>query len=461
MSDQLSNSNSVSVLAAARSSDMAKLVIVGAVLVLLTAIAPSIHSTKWGTLTHWMIVFLTAIGAGWVAMASDHLNVRHALWTIFIVAIAMRLSLLFVHPYLSTDIFRYIWDGRVQAAGINPYRYIPNAPELADLRDPIIFPWINRADYAPTVYPPGGQMLFFIITRFGESVVAMKLGLLACEAVAIGATLVILKHLDLPLTRIAAFVWHPLAVWEIAGSGHIDAGMFALLMVGIAVFLFRRPLIAGALVTAAALMKPTALLALPVFWRPWNFKLPTVVVATAALLYLPYLAVGSKVLGFLPGYIVEEELSHGDGFRYVLIVERFFGSQPGAAISYAGVFITIMVVLSIAIGFRKDRSDHATMKALVVLLAAFLVLLTPHYPWYYLALVPFLAFFPNYWTLWLLTVGGFQTYQYGPTVQIPSYDDRQIVFHIVVLLAIARDVWAARAQRLPDLKRESSRELPR
>ena len=93
----------------------------------------------------------------------------------------MRLALLFVEPYLSTDIYRYVWDGRVQAAGINPYRHVPSAPEVAHLRDAAIFPNINRADYAVTIYPPAAQAIFLAVTRLGESVVAMKLGLLAFE----------------------------------------------------------------------------------------------------------------------------------------------------------------------------------------------------------------------------------------------------------------------------------------
>jgi alpha-1,6-mannosyltransferase len=63
-------------------------------------------------------------------------------------AIALRALLLTAPPILSTDIYRYVWDGRVQAAGIDPYRYIPADPALASLRDPVVYPQINRADYA-------------------------------------------------------------------------------------------------------------------------------------------------------------------------------------------------------------------------------------------------------------------------------------------------------------------------
>ena len=35
-------------------------------------------------------------------------------------------------PDLSDDLYRFVWDGRVAAAGISPYRFAPDTPELAD-----------------------------------------------------------------------------------------------------------------------------------------------------------------------------------------------------------------------------------------------------------------------------------------------------------------------------------------
>ena len=93
--------------------------------------------------------------------------------------------MLLFDPLLSTDIYRYIWDGRVQAAGINPYRYFPAHDALAHLRDATIFPRINRADYAVTIYPPVAEFFFLIVTRIGESVTVMRLALLGCEAVSV------------------------------------------------------------------------------------------------------------------------------------------------------------------------------------------------------------------------------------------------------------------------------------
>src|SRR5512146_2483079 len=73
---------------------------------------------------------------------------------ILVVAALLRLPLLLAPPYLSNDVYRYVWDGRVQAAGVNPYRYVPAAAALEALRDDRIYPEINRRERAVTIYPP-------------------------------------------------------------------------------------------------------------------------------------------------------------------------------------------------------------------------------------------------------------------------------------------------------------------
>jgi hypothetical protein len=129
------------------------LAIMAIALTAMTIAAPTLHSrySGWALIATFESGGLGAWAAERLAARSDQ---RPALIIILAGAVAMRLALLFVEPCLSSDIYRYIWDGRVQIAGINPYRYVPKAPELAQLRDAAIFPNINRASYAPTIYPP-------------------------------------------------------------------------------------------------------------------------------------------------------------------------------------------------------------------------------------------------------------------------------------------------------------------
>src|SRR5919106_5531001 len=124
----------------------------------------------------WFIKVALAQSAIYMIAVWIVLRARPSRSTFLIViafAVLFRLSILFAPPYLSDDIYRYIWDGRVQAAGINPYRYVPSAPELAQLRDEAIYQKINRRNYAHPIYPPLAEVLFFLTTRISESVVWM------------------------------------------------------------------------------------------------------------------------------------------------------------------------------------------------------------------------------------------------------------------------------------------------
>jgi hypothetical protein len=84
------------------------------------------------------IISLCLAGALWllaVAIVRRGGLPPRTIWLVLVVVVAMRLLTLTAPPILSSDIYRYVWDGRVQLAGINPYRYLPVADELAFLRD--------------------------------------------------------------------------------------------------------------------------------------------------------------------------------------------------------------------------------------------------------------------------------------------------------------------------------------
>lgn len=403
----------------------------------LTAVGPSLH-LKFGG---WAFLLLFLLAAGGIALAQRlgrQIEAKEAIVAILVTAALMRLALLFVEPYLSTDIYRYIWDGRVQAAGINPYRYLPSAPELAALRDAAIYPNINRADYAPTIYPPVAQALFFAITRFGESVVVMKLGLITFEIGLVAALLAVLQHLRMPLSRVAIYAWHPLPIWEVAGNGHVDGAMGALLMLGVLLCIKGRALPAGVLVTLGALVKPTALLALPVFWRPWNWRLPAIVALTAVVAYVPYLSVGRGVFGFLGGYVEEEGFASGRGFNLLWLLERIAGPMPRASLIYVSVAAVLLCSAALAVGFRRDRTAAAGLACLSWLLVTFLILASPHYPWYFLALVPVLALHGSV-TGWVLSLGCIAIYGSVEGAGWPDYDTRIALFTAATFIAVAYD----------------------
>ena len=416
-------------------------------LCVLTAAGPELHWRLGG----WVLIgsfAVASLGAFAAARVGRQADQKIALLIILVGAAAMRLALVFSEPGLSGDIYRYIWDGRVQAAGINPYAHVPAASELAALRDRDIWPYINRADYAVTLYPPVAQSIFFAVTRLGESVVIMKLGLLLFEAVGVAATIALLQRLGMPATNLAAYAWHPLPVWEIAGNGHVDAAMLAFLLVGLLAYLHGRILTAGILVTLGALIKPLALLVLPVLWRPWNWRLPLCVVAVIALAYVPYLSVGPGVFAFVASYVHEEGLASGSGYKLLWLAQLATGPLRYGTVAYLAASALALGALALAVGFRSDRSAHASMRAASWLLIAFLVLVSPNYPWYFLVLVPFLALSPST-TGWVLTSAGVLFYDVVPNDSLPAYQARIAVFTLAVLAALAHDLWGEWRKAVP------------
>src|ERR1700723_4142239 len=232
-------------------SPLARLTGIAAVLIALTSVTPfafrALGDNAYIALT--MVAALFTIVATRVA---ERMPPDRVLGLIFSVAILLRAYVLLFDPLLSSDIYRYIWDGRVQAAGINPYRYFPAHEALAFLRDGTIFPHINRADFAVTIYPPVAQFFFLIVTWIGESVTIMRLAMLGCESVTVALIMLLLRRMNRPVTRVTAYLWHPLPLWEIANSGHVDALMVALMLLGLWIALTGHALRGAVLIAFAA-----------------------------------------------------------------------------------------------------------------------------------------------------------------------------------------------------------------
>src|SRR5262249_53911501 len=252
--------------------------------------------------------------AAWLIVKDrpDRADNGRTVLAILAVGVVMRLLLVPGWP-VSTDIYRYVWDGRVQGAGINPYLHVPADTALAGLRDDAIYPYINRADYAPTIYPPTSQIVFYLVTRISDAPAVMKATMLAFEALAVWVILQLLAARGLPRTRVLLYAWHPLPLWEFARSGHVDIAAITLLLTAFLAMERRSPTLAGVAFAAGVLVKYFPIVAAPALYKRWDWRLPAAFVATLAVLYLPYLGAGAKVLGFLGSYASEEGIDRGAG----------------------------------------------------------------------------------------------------------------------------------------------------
>ncbi len=382
---------------------------------------------------------------------------RTALWTILGVAVLMRAALLPAPPFLSTDIYRYVWDGQVQAAGINPYRYIPADPALERLRDPAIYPLINRKDYARTIYPPAAQMVFTAVGRVSHGVTGMKLAMLGFEALGVLAMLAILRGAGLPSARILIYAWNPLAPWSFARDGHVDAVAIGLLGLALLARTRRRYGLAGALLGAATLVKVLPVAVAPAFVRGGRLWRPMLVGAAVIVgLYLPYLGAGANVLGFAGGYGTEEGYETGAGYWLLAGLGHLGLSPPGLLRTYLVCAGLTLAALALRIAFGRDRAPALDAVALCrdagLLAALTTCAASPHYAWYYpwLALPAVVAPAPA-----LIWLGA------APILfLIDPFNDRflwpSLVFVPALVLA-ARSLWQARTAPLAALPEGTAR----
>lgn len=312
-----------------------------------------------------------------------------------IFAALFRLSILFSPPYLSDDIYRYVWDGRVQAAGINPYRYIPADESLAHLRDEKIYPNINRRDYAHTMYPPVAEAAFLLITRISESVTWMKVAMVAFEAVAVWALVQLLVSFGFARQRVLIYAWHPLVIWEFAGSGHVDALAIAFIALALLVHRKHGETLTGILLACATCVKLFPAVLFPALYKHRRWKMPLAFVITILFAYLPYLSVGPLgTLGFLPGYASERGMMNGEQFFLLSVVRRLFSANV-PVYAYLIFVVTVLAVLSMWLLRDSGSDDVRYLRNGLMMATVFTVLLSPHFSWYFAWLIPFLCFIPS------------------------------------------------------------------
>jgi hypothetical protein len=333
-------------------------------------------------------IFVAVMGiAGLVYFAAVALVLRGppppgAVVWVLAVALIMRLTVLFAPPFLSSDMYRYVWDGKVQAAGINPYRYIPDDPALAALRDGSIYPHVNRHEYAPTIYPPMAQIIFAAVARVSPTVTAMKAVMVGFEIIAILAMLRLLDLAALPRSRVLIYAWNPLAVWSFAGNGHADAAVVGFVALALLARAARRDTLTGIALAGAILIKFLPVVIAPALWRRWNWRIPLACVATIIALYLCYISVGARVLGFLPAYGAEEGLAQGSGIWLLAGLENLTALPTSASLVYFALVAAVFAWLALTMSTGSDSIQRTSGNA-AILAAGATAAISAHYPWYF------------------------------------------------------------------------------
>ncbi len=327
---------------------------------------------------------------------------RDVLWMLSF-ALLFRLSVLPAHPDESEDVYRYLWDGKLAAAGVSPYLYPPEAPQLQTYRDSVVYPMLNSKPYI-TAYPPLSQAVFHFSYRwFGPSVFAMKaiFSLFEFAALLLAWRLLLCFHASLQTLYLVA--WNPFFVFEFSHSGHSESLMMFLVLLSIYFFQRRRNLPAAAAFAGSVLVKLHPALWLPVLWRGLGWK-PCALVAGLAGIGITWYLSASTLLHYLQSLRLYYRLfEFNAGIHYLLrfIGNAVFGQAWDKVTGPYLAGVLFLIVLAIAWRFpMRDARD--VLHAGFWIMVSDVCLATTVHPWYLAWAALALPFFPYafmvYWT---------------------------------------------------------------
>ena len=298
-----------------------------------------------------------------------------------VLAAIWHIAFLRVPPGIDDDIHRYVWDGRLQRLGYNPYLVVPSDPAVEGLHTSETRS-LNNPDL-PSPYPAGAQLFFRSVTAVHESEFALKIVFVICDLAIVLVLLDVLHRGQLGTHLILAYAWNPLLAIEVAGSGHIDI-VCALLLAASAAALGRRWRMAAALGLGLAIaVKFLPVVLLPLYWKRIRIRDAALAATVVGLLYLPFLNHGRISIGSLGTYVRT--------FRFNGPVFAIFDHlAPPQVLAGMAVLVGLAVATWLRIASQELSPDVFAWPMAASLLCAPAV-----FPWYLLSLLPFLTSVSN------------------------------------------------------------------
>jgi alpha-1,6-mannosyltransferase len=342
---------------------------------------------------------------------------------------------LWTPPGLDDDIHRYVWDGRLQRLGYNPYLLVPSDPTLDGLHT-IETRTLNNPE-VPSPYPPGAQLFFRGVTAIHESTFALKVAFLICDIAIVFVLLDVFRRTGHGEHWVLAYAWHPLLATEVVGSGHVDVVGVLLLLASAAALLRRWRSVAAVAFALAVAVKFLPIVLVPLYWKRVRLRDTALAAAVLAFLYVPFIDHGRIPFGSISTY-----------------VQRFRFNDPIFATIERVTTPQVVTGLAVLVGFltaiwMRRRSAESSSDAFAWPMAASLLCAPVVYPWYLLWLLPFvrsvatlpiliwtLSIIPTYYVWRLRTLG--QPWMVPDWILLLEYGSMAVAAGIVALLRFNR-----------------------
>lgn len=188
------------------------------------------------------------------------------IYVLIAAAFVLRLSFISTTTIGSDDIYRYMWDGKVQASGINPYLYPPNDKHLEFLHTELLPKALNFKEMK-TIYFPLSQWLFYAGYKLSvESVWGYKLLLFLFELLTLAGLFQLIKKLKIDKKYLLLYVLCPLPIFQFAIDAHLDGFGLPLLVFSLLFYLDNKNILSMILLGLSLSIKPVGLILVPIFF---------------------------------------------------------------------------------------------------------------------------------------------------------------------------------------------------
>jgi hypothetical protein len=296
----------------------------------------------------------------------------------FVLLIAALLRLLVFPAAPSDDVNRYVWEGRIQHEGVNPYRVAPSDARLAPLRDES---WggINHPDLT-AIYPPATQLVFRLLSQVGFGPRQVKAAMAILDLAVVLALAALLRARGVPTGRVIVYAWSPLAVFQVAGRGHQEPLLLLPMLLAVLALEGASPrrILGGSMAALGVMAKWVGGPLLLVWFRKLRPKGLVAAACLALLLWLPYADAGFAIFQTLQHF-------HAD-FHFA----DSLNALAGAVLGPAGGRLACAIALLAVTATLAIRQPDPAWAARGVLGATLLLSPTVH-PWYFLWVLPWAA----------------------------------------------------------------------
>jgi hypothetical protein len=358
-------------------------------------------------------------------------------------SVLIRFAFVPVHPVGSDDFYRYVWDGKVQAHGINPYKYAPANAALNALHTQILPKLINYPDMK-TIYPPLSEIIFYLAYLIGgESFIGLKIFLLLSELITLWGIFLVLKKLKLPLKNILLYALCSLPVFQFLIDGHLDGLGLPFFIFSIYFYIDKRKLLSLILLSASICIKPLGMILIPIlFFTETGIKDKLKVVIIPAticiLMYLPYLFTGTPFQALMR--FTENWTFNGIIFN---ILDTFIKDNQRTRL-YCGI-IFLIVYLPVILS-KKDLITKIYISIFLLFIFSPVV-----HPWYLNWLAVLLPFYPK-WSgityVSLISLTAITILNYQLTGEWKEYTPVLILEYIPVLALFGFELFKFRPERI-------------